>query len=71
MNVGDWVVRKNDAEKNKNWPAHWLDTPMQISQIWPGKRLHFAAGPQNSKGWVMSRFEKVAPPETFKLSKFG
>ena len=71
INVNDWVVRKNDEEKNKKWPEHWLNTPTQVSQLWPGKRLYFAAGPQNPEGWVMSRFEKVDPLQINPLAKYA
>lgn len=70
MNVGDYVIRKLDVEKNKKWPANLLNTPLQIHKV-EGGRLYFKEGALfNPSGWVKSRFKKVE--ENFNpLAHFG
>ncbi len=68
--AGQKVVRKNDEEKNKKWPAAWLNRPIRIvscdgSRIW-FEPLELA----NDKGWVASRFISEDDPSYNPLSRF-
>lgn len=68
--VGQKVVRKDNAERNKKWPDKWVDIPIKVTGV-DGDRVFFTNPDlHNSKGWVASRFISAEDPSYDPLKRF-
>lgn len=68
MKVGDKLMRLQDGEKNKKWPADLEHKVVTVTKV-EGKRV-FLAEARNEKGWLASRFIKEDHPDFNPLRKW-